>query len=201
MEFGGAYRGYEEEKENDAGLVGQVVGGVLGGIGGLVRGARRGAGIGGDIGGGIGQAAGYFLDKIAVLAIEEIVAILYTIGIVIDITPLKWLVDAIVEWRVKANTEESSKEAPNDPETGKKGPSHSELAKDAPDNPLFGASSHLAVEVDKEFGIAMQSAWAAGKTSSGAPADTKPVTDLVDKFVSVPSHDPWWRTKLLDSIK
>ena len=119
----------------------------------------------------------------------------------VDITPLKSLTDAIIEWRVKANTEESRKEAPTDPVTGKKGPSHSELAKDSPDNPLFGASANLATEVDKEIGIAMQSAWAAGKASSGAPADTKPVTDLVDKFVSIPSNDPWWRTKLLDYIK
>ena len=128
-------------------------------------------------------------------------ASLAAIGIVLNLSQLNRLTDAIIEWRVKANTEVSSKEAPNDPETGKKSFSHSELAKDAPDNPLFGASSYLATEVDKEFGLAMQSAWVAEKASPGNPANTKPVTDLVDKFVSIPSHDPWWRTKLLDSIK
>jgi len=190
----GASSGYDS-----GGVIGGIVGGVLGGIRGGISGARTGTRIAAGIGGAIGSGVGLVMDLLAVGALEVILAALHVIGIVVDITPLRWLMEAIIDEKVKEKTLQSAKEAPADPATGKTGPTHSELAKDAPDNPLFGVSAHLAGEADKEIGIAMQAAWSAG--ASGAPVSPDTVTKLVDKFVSVPSHDPWWRTKLLDAVK
>jgi hypothetical protein len=203
--FGGsgeANQGDEQGKESGTGFLGKIVSGLVGGAAkGAQAGSTAGEKVGGWFGAGTGQSIGFILDKLAVLGIEGAVMALATIGIVLNLQPFKWITDQILEWRVKVETEKTRTEAPTDPETGKKGPSHSELAKDAPDHPLFAASSYLATEVDKEFGLAMQSAWAAENASPGSPANARPVTDLVDKYVSVPSHDPWWRTKLLESIK
>lgn len=47
--------------------------------------------------------------------------------------------------------------------------------------------------VDQDFGRAMIAAWgAAGANPNAADA----VTALVDKYVSQPSSDPWWRPVL-----
>ncbi|WP_052890467.1 eCIS core domain-containing protein [Thermogemmatispora carboxidivorans] len=85
------------------------------------------------------------------------------------------------------------------------GPTHSEIAKDSPEHLLFGVSRTLAVEADKEIGTAMQTAWtamsAAGGTAPAPATITDPVTGLVDKFVSHPARDPWWRATLIAALK
>ncbi len=92
-------------------------------------------------------------------------------------------------------TQQSAQGARPDPKTGKFGPTHSQLAKDSPDHPIFQASKALAVEADRLIGSRMRDAWA--KSDAGARLlDVLEVTALVDKIVSHPGADPWWRSVL-----
>jgi hypothetical protein len=72
-------------------------------------------------------------------------------------------------------------------------PNHSQLAKDDTDHPLYGVSRSLAVVADREIGSAMIEAW----SRPGDKAAVERVTRLVDKFVSHPADNDWWKDPLM----
>lgn len=198
---GGAVVGAKQG--TDDGILGEIAGGIIGAARGGIRGYRAGKQEAEQIGEGVGGGAGHLLDIMATSSLVEIASLLRGMEIAIDISPLHYLVDAIIEARVKSNTDQSAQEAPADSKTGVVGPTHSQIAKDAPDSPLFGVSATLAQEVVKDIGTAMNKVWSPSKPGDApsdpkaASPDPKPVTDLVDKYVSTPSGGDWWQRIVL----
>ncbi len=194
------------------GLAGGVVGGagglvsggltglVGGGVSGAVHGAQVGAGLGGNAGEAVGRgvvtAAGTLL-----LGEAEIVMLLSSPLLKVAMMPYLAAIDPIIEHLADQQTTASGVEAAG---RGITGPTHSQIAKDAPDHPLFKVSTALAEDADRQIGRAMQAAWAAratsGATGPTTEAEAKPVADLVDKFVSQPASDPWWRGTLTSAL-
>lgn len=217
----GARAGYREGRAlggsglfGDAlGLVGGAFGGagglVVGGVRGLVRGGVTGALRGAQVGAGLGGSAGEAVGRGVVTAggtlllSEAEIAILVSSPVLkVLMAPYLAVIDQIIEHYAEQQTTQSGVQAAS---RGLTGPTHSQIAKDAPDHPLFAVSVALAEEADRQIGTAIQAAWAA-RTASGATgptteAEAKPVTDLVDKFVSQPASDPWWRATLTAALR
>lgn len=202
------------------GLLGDALGlagGLLGGAGGLVSGglsglvdgggsgAVHGAEVGAGLGGRAGEAVGRGVVTVAgtlVLGAAEIATLVGSPVLKIAMGPFLAVIDPIIEHAADQQTTKSGVEAGS---RGLAGPTHSQIAKDAPDHPLFAVSVALAEEADRQIGTAIQAAWAArataGATGPTTDGEAKPVTDLVDKFVSEPGSDPWWRGTLTGALK
>jgi len=74
------------------------------------------------------------------------------------------------------------------------------IAKDAPENPLSGVVSLLADKVETEIQATVQAAWnSMGPSLAGNPGVSEAVTRLVDRYISNPAQDSWWRPVLLDA--
>jgi hypothetical protein len=211
------------------GGIGAVAGVFGGAVSGGARGAVSGAQAGGAYGASLGRAAGAAAGRAIVtaqgrliLTDAEIVMLLAAPFIQAAMAPSLAIIDQIIDHWSDRETAQSGAEAKA---RGLPGPTHSEIAKDAPDHPLFVVSIALAEQADKEIGIAMQTAWAAraarGSSSAAAGAsdgaasgaatsgsttppvteeEAFPVTSLVDKFVSQPSSDGWWRPVLMGKL-
>ncbi len=192
------------------GITGFFGGAASGAASGAVSGYHTGAGIGsaalgavgGAIGGGLGALAGLSLDAlISMVGIAFFLGVLFPAIVVVRTSALAAARSGILEQQAKNQTARAAADA----HAKGLGPTHSEIAKDSAEHQLFGISRSLAVEADQEIGTAMQTAWTAMGASGGtapAPATiTDPVTGLVDKFVSHPSRDPWWRATLIAALK
>ncbi len=212
------------------GAVGAVTGlfggAVSGGAHGAVSGAEAGGAYGASVGGAAGAAAGRAVvtaEGQLLLTSAEITMLLAAPFIQAAMAANLTIIDQIIDHYSDKETAESGTEAKA---RGLPGPTHSEIAKDAPDHPLFDVSNALAEQADKEIGTAMQTAWAARPAggSSGTPGggpdngaaggaaaggttappvtdeDALPVTSLVDKFVSQPGSDAWWRPVLTGKL-
>ncbi|HET9648930.1 MAG TPA: HET-C-related protein [Microlunatus sp.] len=217
----GARAGYRGGRAlGGSGLLGDALGlagGLLGGAGGLVggglsglveggvSGATHGAEVGADLGGSAGEAVGRGVVTATgtlLLGEAEIAILLSSPLLKVAMLPYLAAIDPIIEHFADQQTTQSGVEAAS---RGLTGPTHSQIAKDAPDHPLFSVSVALAEEVDRQIGTAIQAAWA-GRTAAGATgpvteAEAKPVTDLVDKYVSQPASDPWWQATLTGALK
>ncbi len=191
------------------GLLGGAGGLVGGGLGGLVEGgvsgAAHGAEVGADLGGSAGEAVGRGVVTATgtlLLGEAEVAMLLSSPLLKVAMLPYLAAIDPIIEHFAEQQTTQSGVEAAS---RGLTGPTHSQIAKDAPDHPLFSVSVALAEEVDRQIGTAIQAAWAArtaaGTTGPTTEAEAKPVTDLVDKYVSQPASDPWWRATLTGALK
>ncbi|MBE3565043.1 MAG: DUF4157 domain-containing protein [Thermogemmatispora sp.] len=192
------------------GITGFFSGAASGAVSGTASGYRTGAGIGGTalgavgeaIGGGLGALAGLSLDRlISLFGTDFFLRVLFPAILAARAAALAAARSGILEQQAKNQTAQAAAQA----RANGLGPTHSEIAKDSPDHPLFGISRMLAVEADKQIGKAMQTAWTAMSAAGGtgpAPATiTDPVTGLVDKFVSHPARDPWWRATLIAALK
>lgn len=74
------------------------------------------------------------------------------------------------------------------------------VAKDAPDNPLMGVVGLLVTKVETDVRATIEAAWnAMGPTFAGNPGVSQAVTSLVDRYISNPTQDSWWRPLLLDA--
>ncbi|MDQ2805616.1 MAG: hypothetical protein M3Z04_01655 [Chloroflexota bacterium] len=74
------------------------------------------------------------------------------------------------------------------------------VAKDAPDNPLMGVVGLLVDKVETDVRATIEAAWnAMGPALAGNPGVAQAVTSLVDRYISNPSQDSWWRPLLLDA--
>jgi hypothetical protein len=192
------------------GITGFFGGAASGAVSGTASGYRTGAGIGSTalgavgeaIGGGLGTLAGLSLDRlIGLVGTAFFLRVLFPAILEARVAALAAARSGILEQQAKNQTAQAAAEA----HAKGLGPTHSEIAKDSPEHPLFGVSRTLAVEADKEIGTAMQTAWtamsAAGGTAPAPATITDPVTGLVDKFVSHPARDPWWRATLIAALK
>ena len=187
------------------GLTGLVGGGVSGAVQGGLSGARSGAQTGAAIGGAAGEGAGRGIVTATgtlLLGEAEITMLLASPLLKVAMLAPLAVIDPIIEHYAEQQTTKSGVQAAS---RGLTGPTHSQIAKDAPDHPLFEVSARLAEEADRQIGTAIQALWAArvasGATGPATEAEAKPVTDLVDKFVSQPSADPWWRATLTGALK
>ena len=209
---GGLTRGVEGaaagwEQNSGLGALGHAVSGFFsGGASGVAEGAGLGwdAGLnlggmtGGAIGTGVGLGLGTLEEIVAAVGVASVMAAFPAIAaamaaffVLLD----KVILDAFADAQTKKSAQEAAA-------AGLSGPTHSQIAKDAPDNPLFAVSVKLAEHVDQEIGTAMLAAWAAGEGKpplgeGGPPPSAASVTQLVDKFVSTPTHDGWWRETLI----
>jgi hypothetical protein len=154
-----------------------------------------------------------------VLTSAQIDMLLLAPGIRASMAPSLVIIDQIIDHYTETQTTQSGVEAAGRHLTG---PTHSQIAKDSPDHPLYGVSVVLAQEADRQIGTAIQAAWTAragggagsasgaGNTgpaaaeNSQAPtvsdAEAQPVTSLVDKYVSYPAGNNWWRTILIPAL-
>ncbi len=203
--FSGAAHGAEEGWAKHSGfsaLSHAVTGFFSGGAEGMVEGAERGeeegAKEGRALGARAGGSAGYGIGE-GVGAIEEVLA---AVGVAAVLAAFPEILVAMGGLIAAAETDvvaehETSKSAEQAKDRGLSGPTHSQIAKDAPDNALFGVSVQLAEAADREIGARIQAAW---RSAHPAQADVDEVTALVDKFVSPPEHDGWWKPILLGAV-
>ena len=176
-----------------------------GAVSGLVEGADSGAEAGYQEGGDVGESAGSFIGGklgygagVLVGTAEEVVAAAGVAAVMKAFPEIGAMMAALI---VAAETDvvaehETQASADQAKAAGLSGPTHSQIAKDAPDNPLFSVSVRLAETADEAIGSAMQRAWTElGESDGSEPTaeQLKQVTDLVDKYVSTPEHDPWWK--------
>ncbi len=74
------------------------------------------------------------------------------------------------------------------------------IARDAPENPLMGVANLVADKVEADIQATVQSAWnSMGPALAGNPGVAEAVIRLVDRYISNPSQDSWWRPVLLDA--
>ncbi len=91
-------------------------------------------------------------------------------------------------------------ELPGTATAGQSAPPVAPIAKDAPDNPLSGVVSLLTDKVETEIRATVQAAWnSMGSALAGNPGVAEAVTSLVDRYISNPTQDSWWRPVLLDA--
>lgn len=184
-------------------------GAVSGTVTGAEQGYRAGEGVGetitgtlgGVVGGALGGAAGLGLDGlIAIVGADVLLAALPAI-MVARTGMLVAARSGLLDHLARIETTKAARDAAG----SGLGPTHSEIAKDSPHHQLFAASTALARFVDEDIGRVMLKAWSdyasAGSPKPAPPSITDPVTDLVDKYVSHPSRDPWWHTCLLGELK
>lgn len=199
------------------GVKGFFGGGAEGAVRGATEGSESGERTGSAMGGTLGSAAGRGMVDAAgtlMLGTAELDMLMAGPLIQAQMSIYMGIIDMILDHLSEREAEQSGVQAA---ERGLTGPTHSQIAKDAPDHPLFTVSVRLAEEVDRQIGLAMQAAWAArassgagsaGAGGAGAAASASPVTDeeaqpvtsLVDKYVSQPSADPWWRPILTAAL-
>ena len=90
--------------------------------------------------------------------------------------------------------------APGTQPAGQAAPPMVPVAKDAPDNPLMGVVGLLVDKVEADVRATIEAAWnAMGPTFAGNPGVSQAVTSLVDRYISNPTQDSWWRPILLDA--
>jgi len=131
-------------------------------------------------------------------SLEAIANALRKLEIELDTSALGGLVDAIIEEKAKAGTQESAEKAPVDA-SGQALPTHSQIAKDSPDHPNFAAASTLAQQAVTEISAAMKNIWGGRTTPSPDPVDATPVNTLVDKYVATPESGTWWKNVITQS--
>jgi hypothetical protein len=74
------------------------------------------------------------------------------------------------------------------------------LDKNTPNNPLSTVVGLLADKVEADLKAAMQAAWnSMGSSLASNPGAGEAVTNLVDRYISHPSLDSWWRPILIDA--
>jgi hypothetical protein len=196
--------------------VGAAGGAIEGGLSGLWEGAKSGAKKGWNfgldtLGGGAGKGAatatkaageaGMVAGKIVLTAamLEFLMAHPVISGIVYGIVKgLGALIDAKIEAEVKKATAQAAAESPIDPVTKKKTVTHSEIAKDSPEHPIWKSSIGLAEEAVKGVGRVMNDAWASKIPQ--ADLDAK-IDTALDIYVSLPSANPWWRSRITQGFK
>ena len=214
--FSGAAEGWREHSGWSAlghAITGFFGGAVSGAASGADKGYDTGAGVGEKVGDVTGEVVGGAIGALAGLTLDAVILALGT-GLLLILFPAiaSLLVITVAAARsgildLLAQIE-TAKAARNAQKEGL-GPTHSEIAKDSPHHHLYEVSRSLAVMVDEDIGKAMLNAWdeqekvnrAASATQTAAPAITDPVTSLVDKYVSHPSRDNWWHSKLLGLVK
>jgi hypothetical protein len=213
-EYGGRQLG--EEMAGVAHYFGAATGAVGGAAEGIWEGAKSGAKKGwnfgfGTLGGYAGKGAAAATKGAGEVAIVggQIVLTARVVGLLLanpaiaapvyaTIKGIGLLIDEVIEHYVQKATQQAAAESPIDPATGKRTITHSEIAKDAPEHPIWHSSSALADVAVQGLGRVMQEAW----SSKLAPEalDAK-VDQELDKYISFPADNDWWRARLRQEMK
>jgi hypothetical protein len=212
----GAAEGWKEHSGVSAAwyaVTGFFSGAASGGAEGAREGWSGGKSVGQEVGSAVGEGIGSIVGLVAGLGIDAVIGILgaatilllFPIVLAARLAMLAAIKTGLADMYVEAKTAKAAQQARREG----LGPSHSELAKDAPDHHLFGVASGLAEFVDEDIGAKMKAIWKAQKSGNAetqqsepvTPETEKSVTDLVDKYVSHPSRDNWWHTRLLELLK